>query len=203
MSETRKSRSERRLLETEPVKDYMSVGAEGDRAHAKRVELYDAAIRECGAALDRVPAGYEANPQRRGDLRQEIHLQLWRSLEVFDGRCSLKTWAFRVAHNTAVSYVNRERRTTARFVTLDEAEGAVQSDELLKAIDESRALERLLTLIRQLRPPDRQVMLSYLEGLDAAGIAEITGLSAAHVAVKVSRAKQLLARSFFREEHHV
>src|SRR4029077_13293313 len=77
---------------------------------AKRDEYYRTAIRDFGRALDRLPAGYEAEPDKRHDLRQDIHLQLWRSLEVFDGRCSLRTWTFRVAHNTAVSYVNRERR---------------------------------------------------------------------------------------------
>jgi hypothetical protein len=69
----------------------------------KRDELYETAVREFGRALDRLAAGYEADPERRHDLRQDIHLQLWRSFAVFDGRCSLKTWTFRVAHNTAVS----------------------------------------------------------------------------------------------------
>jgi RNA polymerase sigma-70 factor (ECF subfamily) len=39
-------------------------------------------------------------------------------------------------------------------------------------------------------------MLLYLEQLDAASIAEITGLSAANVATKVSRIKQLLVQRF-------
>src|SRR5437868_2771974 len=63
-------------------------------------ELYETACREFSRALDRLAAGYEADREKRHDLRQEIHLQLWRSFEVFDGRCSLKTWTFRVAHNT-------------------------------------------------------------------------------------------------------
>jgi Sigma-70 region 2 len=91
-------------------------------APPKRDELYETAIREFGRALDRLAAGYEADPEKRHDLRQDIHLQLWRSFQVFDGRCSLKTWTFRVAHNTAVSYVNRERRKNTGFVSLDEIE---------------------------------------------------------------------------------
>ena len=69
-------------------------------------ELYTRAVAECGRMLDRLAAGYEADPDKRRDLRQEIHLQLWRSFEAFDGRCSLKTWTLRVAHNTAASYVD-------------------------------------------------------------------------------------------------
>jgi RNA polymerase sigma-70 factor (ECF subfamily) len=54
----------------------------------KRDELYETAIREFGRALDRLAAGYEADPEKRHDLRQDIHFQLWKSFEVFDGRCS-------------------------------------------------------------------------------------------------------------------
>ena len=63
-------------------------------------------------------------------------------------------------------------------------------------VDRQRALERLHDLIARLKPLDRQVMLLYLEQLDAASIAEITGLSAANVATKVRRIKQLLIQRF-------
>src|SRR5690242_1345164 len=72
-------------------------------------ELYTRAVAECGRMLDRLAAGYEADPDKRRDLRQEIHFQLWRSFAAFDGRCSPTTWTLRVAHNTAASYVIRER----------------------------------------------------------------------------------------------
>ncbi len=57
-------------------------------------------------------------------------------------------------------------------------------------------LDRLNALIQALGPPDRQVMLLYLEDLAAAEIAEVTGLSAGAVAVKIHRLKALLARRF-------
>ena len=70
-------------------------------------------------------------------------------------------------------------------------------------IDQGRALNRLSALILMLKPLDRQILLSYLEEMDAAAIAEITGLSRASVATKVHRIKQVLARHFFEEQHHV
>jgi len=51
-------------------------------------------------------------------------------------------------------------------------------------------------LIQSLKPLDRQVILSYLEGMDAASIGEITGLSSGNVATKVHRIKSVLARRF-------
>jgi RNA polymerase sigma-70 factor, ECF subfamily len=57
-------------------------------------------------------------------------------------------------------------------------------------------LNRLSVLIQQLKPLDRQVIVSYLEELDAAAIREITGLSPANVAMKIHRIKNILAKRF-------
>ena len=42
----------------------------------------------------------------------------------------------------------------------------------------------------------RQVILAWLEGMDAVAIGELTGLSGRNVATKVHRIKTLLARNF-------
>jgi RNA polymerase sigma-70 factor, ECF subfamily len=169
----------------------------------RRDQLYETAIREFGRALDRLAAGYEADPGKRHDLRQDIHFQLWRSFEVFDGRCSLKTWTFRVAHNTAVSYVNRELRKNAGSVSLEEIERTSLSAVCEPDIDHQRALQQLSDFIRQLKPLDRQIMISYLEGMDTATIAEVTGLSPANVRMKIHRIKNILSSRFLEEKRYV
>jgi len=172
-------------------------------AGSNREELYENAVREYGRALDRLAAGYEADLEKRHDMRQEIHLQLWRSLELFDGRCSLKTWTFRVAHNTAVSYVNRERRSKAPLVGLEEIEGTLPGEVREPDIDRQRELRQLAGFIRQLKPLDRQIMISYLEEMDTATIAEITGLSTANVGMKIHRIKSILSSRFLEERRYV
>jgi RNA polymerase sigma-70 factor (ECF subfamily) len=47
---------------------------------------------------------------------------LWRSFGSFDGRCSLRTWVYRVAHNVATSQVIRRRGRAPALVGLDELE---------------------------------------------------------------------------------
>ena len=168
----------------------------------KREDLYEAAARDFGPAVDRLAAGYEADPEKRRDLRQEIHCQLWRSLAAFDGRCSLRTWTFRVAHNTAISWVIRERRNNAALVSLEDLDHAAPAREPEVEMDRSRALEELMRLIQALKPLDRQIMISYLEEMDAASISEITGLSPANVAMKIHRIKSVLAREFAGERNH-
>jgi RNA polymerase sigma-70 factor (ECF subfamily) len=160
-------------------------------------ELYSEAAQTYGAALERLARAYEADVDLRRDLVQEIHVALWRSFDGFDGRCSLRTWIYRVAHNVSASHVLRQRRTRGReLIGLEELENLPDANHGQSAADRGHALDRLLTLIQRLKPLDRHVILSYLEGLDAASIGEITGLSAGNVATKIHRIKNMLARQF-------
>ena len=63
-----------------------------------------------------------------------------------------------------------------------------------EAVDRELMLDELHALIHQLEPPDRQLVLLYLEGLDAASIGEITGLSPSNVATRIHRLKRVMAR---------
>lgn len=170
---------------------------------ANQDQLYQDAASTFSAALERVARAYEADIDRRRDLLQEIHLALWRSFEHFAQRCSLRTWVYRVAHNIATSHVIRQKRTYAGLVSLEEAESTAIPQEDENDLDRRLARERLLLLIQRLKPIDRQVILSYLEGMDAASIGEITGISPANVAMKINRVKSILARRFQKGRHHV
>ena len=152
--------------------------------------------------MERLARAYEADADRRRDLAQEIHIALWRSFAAFDGRCSLRTWVYRVAHNAATSYVIRQRRNNAPLVSLEDLDSAAGGETAEVCVDRVRALERLLALIQRLKPLDRQVILSYLEGMDAAAIGEITGISPGNVATKIHRIKQILTRQFYQGARH-
>jgi RNA polymerase sigma-70 factor (ECF subfamily) len=163
---------------------------------ASRENLYQEAVNTHGPALDRLARAYEADPEARRDLLQEIHLALWRSLDSFQSRCSLRTWIYRVAHNVAASHIVTNRRQKAHpLLSIDDVD--VADDRAGADIADRRiALDRLMELIRELKPLDRQVVLLYLEGIDAIGIAEVTGISPGNVATKIHRIKNVLARRF-------
>jgi RNA polymerase sigma-70 factor (ECF subfamily) len=153
-------------------------------------DLYEQVIAELGAALDRLARSYEADAEKRRDLLQEIHFAIWRSLASFSGGCSLRTWVYRVAHNVAATHVLKQRRARPLIALDEELAEVVDVDG---PIDRKRALDRLYALIHQLAPLDREVILLYLEGVDAASIGEISGISPANVATKIHRIKKVLA----------
>ena len=160
-------------------------------------DLYRQAIQQFGAAIERLARAYEADPDKRRDLLQDIHLAVWRSFEKFEMRCSLRTWIYRVAHNTGATHVYQQKRRAAeRLVTLEEIEKADDGTNLQLTTEREIAMERLVNLIHQLRPIDRQLMLLYLEDLDMTSIAEIAGISPGNARVQIHRIKSILVRRF-------
>jgi RNA polymerase sigma-70 factor (ECF subfamily) len=164
--------------------------------------LYSDAIEQFGSALERLARAYEADPEKRNDLSQDIHFQLWRSFERYDGRCSLRTWVYRVSHHVASSHVIRERRIFSKLVTLEELETRPDKARGPDASHQRVNLDRLSVLIQRLKPVDRQVILCYLEDMDAASIGEITGLSPGNVAIRIHRIKNALAKWFHEGSNH-
>jgi RNA polymerase sigma-70 factor (ECF subfamily) len=168
----------------------VSIGAVGQNS------LYEQVAETFGPALDRLARAYELDAEARRDLLQDIHLQLWRSFAYFDQRCSLRTWVYRVAHNVATKHVMRQRRIRDRLVNIENFDFMPGPDQAELAASQTEALGRLSTLIQRLKPLDRQIIVSYLEDMDASSIGEITGLSAANISMKVHRIKNILKRWF-------
>ncbi|APR78218.1 RNA polymerase sigma-70 factor, ECF subfamily protein [Minicystis rosea] len=144
-------------------------------------------------ALGRLVRHYEAEPEARRDLEQEILIALWRAWASFRGECSERTWVYRVAHNVAASHVARALRTRR---TID-AQGSAPEPEPPRAPDDVTAerdtVRRLEQRIQTLDLQSRQLVLLALEGCTTAEIVEVTGLSPTNVTTKLSRLRKALA----------
>ena len=159
-------------------------------------QLYIKAADQFAYAMQRLARATEAHAERRRDLLQDMHVQLWKSLEAFDGRCSLKTWVYRVIHNTAATHVSREVRRSVEQADLVEAEDVPDFSDLHLMIERDDALSKLHDWIRKLKTSDRQIMTLYLEDLSAAEMSEITGLKPGAIATRISRLKTKLTYDF-------
>jgi RNA polymerase sigma-70 factor (ECF subfamily) len=162
------------------------------RAPAEEARYTDA-LAAFGPALLRLARGYEADPERRRDLHQEMLVALWRALPGFEERSSLRTFVLRVGHNVGATWVTRERRSRASgWVTLEGLEARPAPGHGEGALEARERIDHLAALVRALRPVDRQVLLSWLDGLEPDEIAELTGLSPTNVTTKVHRVRAVL-----------
>lgn len=56
---------------------------------------------------------YADSMEDREDLQQEILIQLWKSYQNFKGNSEFSTWMYRVAINTAITYLKKKKSGAA------------------------------------------------------------------------------------------
>jgi len=165
-----------------------------DDSCADRDAFFERIAAEYSAPMSRVARAHEADSSLQQDLLQDIHIALWRSLPSFGGRCSLRTWVYRVTHNVAATHVlQRRRHASKNLVSLDDIDIVSEAKAIDAAVDDANMLARLHALILRLKPLDRQVFVLYLEGLPVDEIAEIAGLTQTNTGTKLHRIRTLLA----------
>lgn len=158
-----------------------------------RAEQFKRLLHAHGVAIARLAAAFERRPADCEDLVQEIALAIWKALPGFRGECAERTLVLRIAHNRALSHLERKYRTAAMagpeaFEMPDRRpnpEAAASSEELR---------EQLLEAIRCLPVGQRHVITLLLEGLTHAEIADVLGTTEGNVAVRAVRARQALRR---------
>jgi RNA polymerase sigma-70 factor (ECF subfamily) len=156
--------------------------------------LFEEVLRQEGAALRRVAASYERDRGLQEDLFQDICLALWRALATFREESSLRTFAFRIAHNRATTHALRRSRLRETELE-DEAEAArLESVNGECRLEAQQRAQRLHDAVGRLPLSMRQVLTLTLEGLSQREVGEVLGLTEGNVAVRVSRARAALRR---------
>ncbi len=120
-------------------------------------------------------------------------MALWTALPRFRGESSERTWVYRVAHNTALTFAASRRRRDSR-----EQPGEPPQEPALPASQERQAIEQqrrnlLWAAVQALPVDERQIVVLHLEGLSATEIEAITGVAAGAVATRLTRFRQKLA----------
>lgn len=138
---------------------------------------------------------YADSPEDRRDLFQETLYQLWRSYPSFTGRSDFGTWMYRIALNTAITALRKERRKP-EHVQIDD--GLLQEVTPSDTLDEAQRTNLLYRAIRRLNQIERALVLLYLEDLSYKEMSDILGLSESNIGVKLNRIKTKL-QNFIRE----
>jgi RNA polymerase sigma factor (sigma-70 family) len=123
------------------------------------------------------------------DLFQEITLQAWKAFPQFRGEAKFSTWLYRVALNTAITFFRKEKKRPVHFSAEGMEFAQVTDTEALE--EKSKALYQA---IAELGNIDKALIMLYLEDFNHTEIGECLGISANHVAVKLSRIKSKLTQ---------
>ena len=122
------------------------------------------------------------------DLFQEIICQLWKSYDSFRNESQFSTWMYRVAINTAIVFLKKEKRKVDRYEITSENIKEEDSD----ADEKERQIEHFYKAVQKLDKIDKAIMFYQLEGFSHREIGENLGISEGNARVKLNRAKEKL-----------
>jgi RNA polymerase sigma-70 factor (ECF subfamily) len=145
-------------------------------------------IRENEGIIFRITTIYARDEEEQKDLYQEIVYQLWKSFASFRHESKFSTWMYRIALNTSITYLRKERRKGNR-VPIDQV--------VLNRMDHTdteteERLSRLYAQIGKLNVIDKALILLHLEGKSYDEIAAITGFTAGNVGTRLNRVREKL-----------
>lgn len=145
-------------------------------------------IREYERVIYKVCYLYVTPHATLNDLYQEVVLNLWKAFPKFRKECKMSTWIYRIALNTCISFIRKEKNIPEIVTLTREVDRADETDET------ETMLHQLYRMINRLGQLEKSIILLYLEEKSYEEISEITGLTLTNVATKLSRIKDKLRK---------
>lgn len=140
--------------------------------------------------LCRVYANRKADEE---DLFQEILIQGWRSLPSFEGNANIDTWLYRLAVNTAISFV-RKQKTRQNYYDDYKKEQKSQPDEQnMPHHNGNEQLDKIYEAISTLNASEKAIITMYLEDFSYAEIGYVADITENYVGVKLNRIKKKIS----------
>lgn len=130
---------------------------------------------------------YADSLEDREDLQQEILIQLWKSYQNFKGNSEFSTWMYRVAINTAITYLKKEKKRTNNHTVVPN-HFEVQHEDYNPTKD--KQLEVFYTAVQELKALEKAVIFYFMEGMSHKEIGDNLGLSEGNARVKLNRTKE-------------
>ncbi|KIO47441.1 RNA polymerase sigma factor [Sanguibacteroides justesenii] len=120
------------------------------------------------------------------ELTQDVFLKAFRHLNTFKGDSSFSSWLYRIAFNTAISFVRKKKM---EFVYSEEK----FMDNLLDTDEEADLMEKLEKII-PLLPPEEVALLTlyYTDNRNIEEIALILSQTTSNIKVKLFRIRKKL-----------
>ncbi|MCW3467866.1 RNA polymerase sigma factor [Chitinophaga nivalis] len=138
--------------------------------------------------IHKISKMYMDAPDDQQDLMQEIIYQLWKSYDSFHGQSSFSTWMYRVALNTAIVFLKKEKRQLPTTDTIPEHLPMEDSGHATKELQ----LAHFYKAVQKLERLEKALVFYHLENYSHREIAENLGITEVNARTKLNRAKHKL-----------
>ena len=150
-------------------------------------QIFDEWLQSYQSLLFKVVRAYAYTVNDQDDLFQDIALQVWNSIPNFQAKSAVSTWLYRVALNTALLWLRKEKKHKA---VLEKQPQILQ----LRAEAQDERLDWLYEEIAKLQELDRMLTVLMLDGYSYKEMAQMLGISEANVGVRIHRIKKYLTK---------
>jgi RNA polymerase sigma-70 factor (ECF subfamily) len=157
---------------------------------AEKEQAFLQLMKQHAGILHKVARLYMDTDADRQDLIQEMMAQLWRSFHSFNGDSQFATWMYRVALNTALTYLRNTKKHNDHITYIDVPETADTSSHPQKQAQ----LDIFYAATHHLNPVEKALIFYFMEGLSYKEIALQLGISEVNARVKLNRTKEKLQK---------
>ena len=134
---------------------------------------------------------YASKYSEPNDLFQDVVYNIWKSYTSFENTSNINTWVYRITLNVCMRAKLKISKKTDNHFAVDSIQfNQIPSEESNNSNNERH--DALRHCISNLKATDKSIVLLYLEDIAYTQIAEITGLTENHIAVKMKRIKKKL-----------
>ena len=136
------------------------------------------------------------------DVLQETFIKIWLNITKFEGKSSLYSWLYRIAHNEALSFFNKEKRESSISLDRNIIE-LIPGAQQLQGKDPDEILDLLHQGVGTL--PDKQALvfeLKYFQNMSYKEIQEITNTSQGALKASFHIAKEKISNFLISKLNH-
>ena len=135
------------------------------------------------------------NREEAEEVAQDTFIKTYKSLEKFKGDSKFSTWIYRVAYNTSLDRIKKNKKhfneveinefTAHQVITIDNALDRLETKE------QEEVIQRCIALL----PSEESFLLTlyYFDDLSLDDISKIVGITANSIKVKLFRSRKKLA----------
>ena len=172
-----------------------------DNAFAEIVEKYDRLVYN---AVCRVLSSCGRSTDSAEEIAEDAFVKAWRNIRAFRGDCSLSTWLYRIAVNTAKDMIRSEKRRASLSLSVDDGENDVHEWDIPVTSgdtvpeDAAERKETILAVRRAIEalPEDmrRVVVMRDINEMPYSDIADVLGIELGTVKSRLNRGRAALKK---------
>ena len=163
-------------------------------SESEKENLFKVIYTDYSTKVQRLCLGYTGNVAEAEDLLQETFIKAWQNFDKFRGDSQVSTWIYRIAVNTCLQYIKKQK--TKNKIDVDLVANKIKETEDTK----EEQVQLLYKCISMLAEVDRVIITLLLEEVSYAEIATITAISEGNLRVKIHRIKQQISNLYSKYE---